>query len=137
MRIYNPVSTHGGLSGIGVNDHHNEAHALSAAVHTGEGTDAQHGVRALANAHGFAQLSGALSDAQHGVLTIANAHGFAQISGALSDAQHGVRTLANAHPHIDLSGVTPDQHHAQSHISRHRVGGADPLRHVDILRLGG
>ena len=94
--------------------HHARQHALdSAADHTGAITDAQHGVRALANAHAHADLSGIGADNHHNrqhALNSAPDH-----TGAITDAQHGVRTLANAHAHADLSGIGADNHHNRQH----------------------
>lgn len=42
---------------ISKNAFHRETHALSDAVHTGEITNAQHGIRSVASAHGHADLS--------------------------------------------------------------------------------
>jgi len=73
-------------------------------------SDAQHGVRATALAHGLAQLSGAISTGQHGALgAIASAHAFADIASAISTAQHGaLGAITNAHAYADISG-TPAQ----------------------------
>ena len=110
MRISNPITTHGGLSGIGVNDHHAEAHAMTGVPHTGGINVTQHGaLGALANAHAHGDLATVTADQHH----------------------------AESHTHASHTGIGTGDHHAQLHVAAHRVGGADPIRHVDILKLGG
>lgn len=65
------------------------------AEHTGEITDANHGVRTTANAHSHAHLSGVTADQHH-----AQSHTL---------ASHSTKA------HAELTNVTSDQHHAQSH----------------------
>ena len=65
MKISNPISTHGQLGSVGVDDHHDEAHALTAAAHTGAISDAQHGTRTGATPHAHGVLSGVSTDQHH------------------------------------------------------------------------
>ena len=80
---------HGDLTGVTADQHHTEAHALDAVVHTGSLP--------------FTDLSGTISDAQHGTVAQANAHAHSNLSGVTADQHHPeAHTVAS---HSDTTGT--------------------------------
>ena len=116
---------HGSLTGVTPNQHHDRQHALdSAADHTGTITDAQHGVRTLANAHAHASLSGIGANDHHAAFTAAD-------HTAIGDAapHHARYTNGEADARIAIHAAIPAAHHAPSgweHIDTQILAASAP-----------
>ncbi len=66
IRITAPTPDHAQVGGVGTDDHHAILHALDDLLaHSGNITDAQHGIRNTVNGHAHSALSGVTSDLHH------------------------------------------------------------------------